>query len=279
MRISVKLQPQHASWEQLRQMWMAAEATPEVDAAWLFDHFYPINGADPAGPCFEGWTAAACLAAQTERLRFGLLVSGVTYRHPAVLANMCATLDVASGGRLEIGLGAAWNADEHTAYGIPFPTVGRRMDMLEEACEVIHLLLTESRADFAGSCYRLTDARCEPKPLQSPRPPFVLGGQGERRTLRIAARWADQWNFPGREPDVLAAKLEVLRQHCADVGRDPAAIEVSVHLFDPTVAPDAAAQARRLVAAGADHLVLYFQTCFEPGVLRDVSAAVADAVA
>lgn len=279
MRISVKLQPQQTSWEDLRAMWMAAEATPEVDAAWLFDHFYPINGADPSGPCFEGWTALAFLAAQTSRLRFGLIVSGVTYRHPAVLANMCATLDVASGGRLEIGLGAAWNADEHAAYGIDFPPVGQRMDMLEEACEVLHLLLTERTATFAGRCYQLTDAHCEPKPVQSPRPPLVLGGQGERRMLRIAALWADQWNFPGRTPEALAEKLEVLQRHCAAVGRDPADIEVSVHLFDPVDPVEAAREGSRLRAAGADHLVLYFQRCFDPAVLRDVSRAVADAVA
>lgn len=279
MRISVKLQPQHCEWDTLQRMWMAAEETPEVDAAWLFDHFYPINGADVAGPCFEGWTALACLAARTERLRFGLIVSGVTYRHPAVLANMCATLDVATGGRLEIGLGAAWNEDEHRAYGIDFPPVGQRMDMLDEACEVIHLLLTQPVASFEGKEYRLVDARCEPKPVQSPRPPFVLGGQGEKRMLRIAAKWADQWNFPGRTPEDLARKLEVLHGHCDAVGRPREAIEVSVHLFDPSDPATAAGEARALAAAGADHIVLYFQTHFDTALLRTVAAAVADAVA
>ncbi len=279
MRISVKLQPQHCEWDTLRRMWMAAEETPEVDAAWLFDHFYPINGADVAGPCFEGWTALACLAAQTERLRFGLIVSGVTYRHPAVLANMCATLDVATGGRLEIGLGAAWNEDEHRAYGIDFPPVGQRMDMLDEACEVLDLLLTQPLASFEGKEYRLVDARCEPKPVQSPRPPFVLGGQGERRMLHIAAKWADQWNFPGRTPEDLAHKLEVLYGHCDAVGRPPEAIEVSVHLFDPSDPGPAAREARALAAAGADHIVLYFQTHFDPALLRTVAASVADAIA
>jgi F420-dependent oxidoreductase-like protein len=279
MRVSVKLQPQLASWQELRAMWLAAEATPEVDAAWLFDHFTPINGGDVAGPCFEGWTAVGYLAAQTERLRFGLIVSGVTYRHPAVLANMCATLDVASGGRLEIGLGAAWNEQEHAAYGIPFPPVGRRMDALEEALEVIDGLLTRPTTTFHGTWFHLEGARCEPKPLQAPRPPFVIGGQGERRMLRIVARWADQWNYPGTTAAGLAEKLQVLHLRCAEIGRDPADIEVSVHLFDPSVPAAAAAQARSLVAAGADHIILYFQTIFDPRTLTGVARAVADAVA
>jgi len=278
MRISVKLQPQHTTWPVLREMWLTAEATPEVDAAWLFDHFYPINGADETGPCFEGWTALTYLAALTERLRFGLMVTGITYRHPAVLANVCATLDVASSGRLEIGLGAAWNAHEHAAYGIAFPSVGRRMDALEEACEVIHLLLTEPKSNFEGRYYQLTDAYCEPKPVQRPRPPFLLGGQGEQRMLRIVARWADQWNYPGTTAEGLRHKLEVLHDRCAEIGRDPAEIEVSMHLFDPSDPAAAALEAKQLVAAGADHLVLYFQTIFEPETLRTVSAAVADAV-
>jgi F420-dependent oxidoreductase-like protein len=277
VRVSVKLQPQLTTWDVLQELWLTAEATPEVDAAWLFDHFYPINGGDQSGPCFEGWMALSYLAALTERLRFGLIVSGITYRHPAVLANMCATLDVASGGRLEIGLGAAWNEDEHRAYGIPFPPVGKRMDALDEACEVIHLLLTEPRSTFAGKHYQLTDAYCEPKPIQRPRPPLVLGGQGELRMLRIVAKWADQWNYPGTDADGLRHKLEVLHRHCAEVGRDPSEIEVSMHLFDPKDPAAAAELGKELQAAGADHLILYFQTIFDPEILRTVSEAVADA--
>lgn len=278
MRISFKVQPQHTDWASIATMFRAGEEIPELDAGWLFDHFYPINSDDPHGPCFEGWTALAFLAGATERLRLGVMVSGNTYRHPAVLANMCATLDVASGGRLEIGIGGAWNEEEHRAYGIAFPPVAERLDALEEACEVLHLLLTERSATYSGRFYRLQDAYCEPKPVQAPRPPLVIGGQGERRTLRIAARWADQWNYPGDTADGLRQKLEVLHGHCQAVGRDPAQIEVSMHLFRPTDPVEAARQARERAAAGAGHLILYFEPPFDPATLRHVAAAVADAV-
>ena len=278
MRLSIKLQPQDVTWSQLQQAWDVAESLPEIDAAWLFDHFYPINVPDHTGPCFEGWTALAFLAGRTERVRLGLVVTGITYRHPAVLANMCATIDQASNGRLEIGLGAAWNEEEHAAYGIAFPPVGVRMDMLGEACTVIDSLLTQETTTFAGTHYQLTDARCEPKGVQAPRPPFVLGGQGERRMLRIVAQWADQWNYPGDTADGLRQKYEVLQGHCAAVGRDSSEIEVSMHLFNPTDPAESAARARELVAAGCDHLILYVQKEFDPTVVRDVARAVADAV-
>jgi alkanesulfonate monooxygenase SsuD/methylene tetrahydromethanopterin reductase-like flavin-dependent oxidoreductase (luciferase family) len=160
VRLSMKVQPQDVTWPELERAWLLAESMPEIDAAWLFDHFYPINVPDRNGPCFEGWTALAYLAALTRRLRLGLIVSGVTYRHPAVLANMCATLDQASRGRLEIGLGAAWNEEEHAAYGIGFPAVGERMDRLDEACAVMHGLLTQETTTFDGAHYRLDQARC-----------------------------------------------------------------------------------------------------------------------
>ncbi len=278
MRLSLKLQPQNATWETLERAWLTAEELPEIDAAWLFDHFYPINVVDRSGPCYEGWTAISYLAGITERVRLGLIVSGITYRHPAVLANMCATIDQASRGRLEIGLGAGWNEEEHSAYGIQFPPVGVRMDMLDEALAVIDALLTQSVANFAGDHFSLTDARCEPKPVQRPRPPFVLGGQGEKRMLRIVARWADQWNFPGRTPEDLKQKLDVLLGHCAAIGRDPAEIEVSTHIFDPTHPGDAARQARELVAAGCNHVMLYMQTDMRRETIRSVAKSVADAI-
>lgn len=278
MRLSVKLQPQYVSWEDLERAWMVAEELPEVDGAWLFDHFYPINADDHTGPCFEGWSALSFLAGRTERIRLGLIVTGVTYRHPAVLANMCATIDQASRGRLEIGMGAAWNEEEHAAYGIAFPPIGKRMDMLDEALEVMHLLLTTEVASFAGDNYQLTDARCEPKAVQRPRPPFVLGGQGEKRMLPIVAKWADQWNYPGTTADGLQQKLEVLRGCCAEIDRNPAEIEVSMHLFNPTDPAAAAKDARALVAAGCDHVMLYMQREFNPDTVRAVVRAVADAI-
>ncbi len=278
MRLSVKLQPQDVSWADLERAWLAAEELPEVDAAYLFDHFYPINVEDRSGPCFEGWSALSFLAGRTERLRLGLVVTGVTYRHPAVLANMCATIDQASRGRLEIGLGASWNEEEHAAYGIEFPPVGVRMDKLDEALGVIDALLTQQLASFSGKHYTLSDARCEPKPVQSPRPPFILGGQGEKRMLPIVAKWADHWNYPGTTADGLRHKLEVLHACCAEIGRDPAEIEVSMHLFNPTDPVVAAAEARELVAAGCQHVMLYMQRDFAPTTIRDVARAVGDSI-
>lgn len=278
MRITFKTQPQDTEWAPIEAIWRAADDIPELDGGWLFDHFYPIMTDRPDGPCFEGWTALAYLAGITNRLRLGLMVSGNTYRHPALLAKMCATIDVVSKGRLEIGLGAAWNEDEHKAYGMEFPPLGKRMDALDEACQVIDSLLTKPVSDFQGEYYQLTNAFCEPKPVQQPRPPLVIGGGGEKRTLRIVAKYADHWNFPGRTGDELKAKLAVLHEHCAVVGRNPADIEVSVHLFEPLEPVSAAATARELVDAGADHLILYLKAPYDVARLRSVAAAVADAV-
>ena len=233
MKISFKTQPQLGEWSQLEAIWRAADEMPEIGAGWLFDHFYPIFSERPDGPCYEGWTALSYLAAATSRLRFGLIVSANPYRHPALLAKICGTLDEMSGGRLEIGLGAGWNQEEVDAYGLPFPSVGQRMDALEEACQVIDSLLTQPVTNFQGVHYQLTNAYREPKGRQSPRPPIMIGGAGEKRTLRIVAKYADHWNFPGKTGDELRPKLEVLHRHCADVGRDPSTIEGSVYLFPP----------------------------------------------
>ncbi len=279
MKITFKTMPQHSEWAPIEELWRAADEMPEVTGGWLFDHFYPINSDDPTGPCFEGWTALAYLAGITSRLRLGLMVSGNTYRHPALLANICATLDVVSRGRLEIGLGAAWNEAEHTAYGIEFPRTGVRMDMLDEACQVLDALLTQRVSNFNGTHYRLTDAYCEPKPVQQPRPPLVIGGGGEQRTLRIVAKYADHWNFPGRTGAELTAKREVLLQRCAEVGRDPKEIEISVHLFEPLEPAASAASAKDLAAAGCDHVILYMNAPFDPDRLQTVAAAVQDACA
>lgn len=277
--ISFKTQPQSTAFPPLLAVWETADDLEELSGGWLFDHFLPINTEDVHGPCFEGWTALAFLAGRTRRLRLGLMVSSITYRHPALIANMAATLDVASGGRLDLGLGAGWFETEHRAYGLDFPPVGERLGALDEACEVIHRLLTEPVVTHQGRFYTLQEARCEPKPLQQPRVPLVVGGGGERRTLRTVARWADHWNFPGREPDELRRKLEILAGHCAVVGRDPAEIHTSVHLFLDGTMTDLAARSRALVAAGADELILYLHPPFDAAGLRDQAREVADAVA
>lgn len=188
------------------------------DGVWAADHFMP-NSPDVSGPVAECWTTLAALAAAVPRIRLGALVAGNTYRHPAVLAKMAATIDQIAGGRLVLGIGAGWQENEHAAYGIDFFTVKERLARLEEACQVIKALTTQERATFQGRYYTLADAPLEPKPAQQPLP-LLVGGGGEKVTLRIAARYADEWNTWGT-PDVLRHKMAVLDQHCADVGRDP----------------------------------------------------------
>jgi len=190
------------------------------DSFWVMDHFHQIRyvGA-PDEPMLEGWTTLAALSGKTSRIKLGTLVTGNTYRHPSVLAKIGATLDVMSKGRLFMGIGAAWNEEEATAYGIPFPSTRERLQRLEEAVQVIKKMWTEDRADFDGKYYTLRDAYCNPKPVQKPHPPIMVGGSGERQTLRIVARYADACNLFG-SVQTIDQKLRVLRQHCKRVGRN-----------------------------------------------------------
>ena len=203
------------------------------DGVWFSDHFMPFQGSVD-GPIHECWTVLAGLAAAVPRVRIGSIVTGNTYRHPAVLAKQAATVDHISGGRCVLGIGAGWQENEHLAYGIDYPSVKGRLDRLDEACEVITSLLRTERTTFAGEHYRLQDAPLAPKPV-NPRLPLLVGGGGERRTLRIAARYADEWNIWGT-PELLAQKGAVLDRHCETIGRDPAEITRSaialLHLSD-----------------------------------------------
>ena len=229
MRFAIKTSPQHTTWKDIVDVWTAADEMDFWDSAWLFDHFYPIFS-DSTGPCLEGWTALAGLAQATNRMRVGVLVTGNVYRHPAVLANMVATVDIIAEGRLDLGMGAGWNEEECSAYGIDLPPWGERFDRFDEALEMLVGLLSQETTTFNGRHYTLTDARCEPKAVQHPHPPICIGGSGEKRTLRSVARFAQHWNHPGGTPADIAQKLEVLKGHCADIGRDPSEILVSTHL-------------------------------------------------
>jgi len=218
-------------WIGTEQPWAEVAETARVadasgwDGIYVADHFMPNEEPPALGPRLEAWTAISAIAALTERARLGVLVSGNTYRHPAILANMAATTDRISNGRLVLGLGAGWQVNEHDAYGIELYEVPERLARLDEACQVIRLLLTEERSNFEGRYYRLADAPCEPKPVQSPLP-LLVGGSGERVSMRIAARRADIWNSWGT-PEVIAHKTDVLEAHCEAVGRDPAEVERS----------------------------------------------------
>jgi F420-dependent oxidoreductase-like protein len=223
----------------------------------------------------EAWVTTTGLAQATERIRVGVMVTGNVYRHPAVLANMAASLDIVSDGRLEFGFGAGWNQQECDAYGIALPPLKERFDRFDEALEVIHLLLTEETSNFDGKYYTLTEARNEPKPVQRPRPPFVIGGLGEKRTLRSVAKWGDHWNFPGGGVQVFNEKKEVLAKHCADIGRDVAEITTSTHLR-MTDASDFGAlvdEAGALGEAGLDLGVVYVPPPHTPAVLEPLAKA------
>jgi F420-dependent oxidoreductase-like protein len=273
MRFAFKTAPQHTTWAAMLDVWRAADDIEVFESGWTFDHFYPIYS-DSAGPCLEGWVTLTALAQATKRLRLGTLVTGIHYRHPAVLANMAATLDIVSGGRLELGIGAGWNEEESGAYGIPLGTPRERSDRFEEACEVIiGLLSQEETSSFTGSFYELASARCNPKPVQQPHPPICIGGNGERRTLRTAARFAQHWNFVGGTVEEFAHKRDVLHQHCADLGRDPAEILLSSHLrFDGDPAATAAAAAA-LAEAGAGLAIVQLRPPHTPDVLEPLAEA------
>ena len=200
------------------------------DHCWAFDHFAPVFS-DLQGDVFEGWSMLAGMAALTTRTRIGLMVTGNTYRHPGVLAKMAVTVDHLSGGRLEFGLGAAWAEDEHTMFGLEFGSVGERIARLKEALLILRSLWTEEQTTFEGRYYHLQNAVSNPKPVQKPFPPIWVGGGGERKTLRVVAELADVWNLVGGAPDDAARKSEILNQHCADSGRDPADIRRSMQVF------------------------------------------------
>jgi F420-dependent oxidoreductase-like protein len=279
MRFAFKTSPQNTTWADMLRFWREGDSIELFESAWLFDHFYPI--AQPGrptaddGPCLEGWTTLAALADATTRLRLGTLVTGVPYRHPAVLANMAATVDIISGGRLELGLGAGWNQLEAGAYGIELGTPRERSDRFEEACEVIISLLSRPSTDFAGKYFQLEQAHCEPKSVQRPHPPIVIGGNGEARTLRTAARFAGHWNYIGLPPAGFARKRDILWEHCRAIGRDPREITLSSQVWLASgSAADLDSVARTvdaLVGEGVDLMIVYMLPPLDPGVLEPLA--------
>jgi F420-dependent oxidoreductase-like protein len=278
MRFGFKTAPQHTNWSDILAVWQAADDIDLYESGWTFDHFYPIFS-DSTGPCLEGWTLTTALAQATTRLRLGLLVTGNVYRHPAVLANMAATTDIVSNGRLELGIGAGWNQEECDAYGIELPPLRERFDRFDEALEVIVGLLTNETTTFEGRYYQLRDARCEPKPVQRPHPPILIGGSGPKRTLRAAARWAQHWNHAGAPVEQWKRSRDILHEHCAAIGRDPSEIMTSTHLRlgadgDPAPLVDLAAE---FAEAGLDLGVVYFPPPHRPEPLVTVAEALRDA--
>lgn len=273
-RHAIKTPPHHATWSEFLDVWKAADQLEVFESAWNWDHFYPL--AEPFdGPNLEGWTMLGALAQATTRLRIGAMVNGMHHRHPAVTANMAATLDHISDGRFELGMGAGWNFQESDAYGMPLGTLRERSDRFEEGMEVIVSLLGNRETNFSGSYYELTQAWCEPKPVQA-KLPIVIGGKGRVRTLRTVARFADQWDMTFPEDPAAWLELDgVLRAHCERVGRDQSEIARSIHLgFDPDSDPVALNdQAASFFDAGVDIVVRSMRGAMDASSLAPLAAA------
>ena len=269
--------PSQVDYHDVLRVWREADTIPRIEHAWLFDHLMPIGG-DLSGPTFEGWTLLSALAAQTERLRLGLLVTSNRFRPPAMLAKIAATVDVVSGGRLEFGIGAGSRPGhpvarrEYEAHGLPFHDAAHAVGSLAEACMVIRRLWTEAEPfDFDGTYLDLTGAFCNPKPVQRPHPPILIGGRSNA-TLRVVAEHADLWNIPGGDIDDAVRRSALLDRFCAEIGRDPASITRSIVLpvsYDhPNNTRDAITEA---TDAGFRHIVLALPAPYPENVARWVA--------
>jgi F420-dependent oxidoreductase-like protein len=288
---------QDVTYPDILKIWKEAEALG-FDSAWDFDHFAPIRG-DINNPCLEGWTLLSALATQTSTLRIGTLVTGNTYRNPALLAKMATTVDQISGGRVYLGIGAGWFEAEHQAYGFPFYTAKERAERLGEALEVITKLWTADHPSFTGKYYLLDKAPFNPMPVQKPHPPIVIGGQGKKWIMPLVAKYADGWNVPiGVSPQGIKKRLEIVHGECQRIGRTPCDPEVSVLLVlysisDVPLAGPATRLGARVIAgkgvsramlagspkeitdqirsyvdAGVSHVIVHLEPPYDPQLLR-----------
>lgn len=224
---------QNLPWEEHRDRWKYFESLG-FPSLWDCDHYFQPSR--PTGPYFEGWTLLAALAAETSMARLGVLVTSNTFRHPALVAKMAATVDHISGGRLEVGIGAGWYVPEHDKFGIPFPEPPELVARYREAVAIIDTMLREEVTSFHGSFYQLADAPARPLPVQRPRPPLTLGAHGPKM-LRIVAEYADRWNSHG-SPEEITRRNAILDQHCMEIGRDPASIIRSIYVWAARVSTD-----------------------------------------
>jgi alkanesulfonate monooxygenase SsuD/methylene tetrahydromethanopterin reductase-like flavin-dependent oxidoreductase (luciferase family) len=269
--------PMNVGYQDILRVWREADTIPEIEHAWLFDHLMPIGG-DPNGPAYEGWTLLSALAAQTRRLRLGLLVTSNRFRPPAMLAKIATTVDIVSGGRLDFGIGVGSRPDhplagrEYAAHGLPFHDPAHAVGSLAEALTVIRRLWTETEPfDFHGSYVDLTGAFGNPRPVQRPHPPIMIGGRSAP-TLRVVAEHADLWNHPGGDLTDAVGRSALLDRYCAEIGRDPASITRSIHLpvsYDqPGTTRDAIGVS---IDAGFRHLVLSLPAPYPENVARWVT--------
>ncbi|MGZ8631194.1 MAG: TIGR03560 family F420-dependent LLM class oxidoreductase [Actinomycetota bacterium] len=254
MRFGLDISQHQLTWDEILARARLAEDAG-LDGIWVFDHFKALY-ADPKGPSLEAWTLLAGLARETSRVRLGTLVTGMTHRHPAVLAAEVVTVDHLSGGRVECAIGAAWNESEHRELGIPFPPRGERMDRLEEGVEVLRLLFTADEATFEGRHFRLEGATYNPKPVQQPHPPIWIGGQGRRRTLPIVGRHADVWHGWAADAAELAEITAIIDRSAEEAGRDPASILRASSLSISESWDDVKAAYEWMTAGGVGYLVI-----------------------
>ncbi len=272
MKFGIHTGPQNCTYDDLRRAWRIADDSGfEWVSVW--DHFYPAL-TDPKGTCFEAVSIMTALAAETRRVRVGCLVFCAAYRSPAVLANAAVTIDHVSGGRLELGLGCGWSQAEFEAYGIPFLPIKDRLDQLEEMAQIVRSLFENEQTTFHGKHFQVTDAYCFPKPLQG-RPRIWLGGGGEKRFLRMVARYADAWNVPFIGPDVYAEKNRILDDWCAREHRDPKSVLRTVNLGLAMSRDEAAARKKR---AGLEQQFGAFLPMVEPGMLVGTPEQVIDRI-
>ncbi|NBE96990.1 LLM class flavin-dependent oxidoreductase [Nonomuraea sp. KC401] len=276
-RFGLMTAPAQVDYPVILRVWREADEIPEIEHAWLFDHLLPIFG-DPGGTIYEGWTLLSALAAQTRRLRLGVMVTSNRIRPPALLAKIATTVDVISGGRLDFGIGVgsrpSWPLAhrEYEAHGLPFHDTAHAVGSLAEACTVIRRVWTEKEPfDFHGTYVQVTGAYGNPKPVQRPHPPILIGGRSSA-TLRVVAQHADLWNIPGGDIKDVVSRSDLLDRYCGEIGRDPASITRSIHLpvsYDqPDLTRDSIAEA---IDAGFTHIVLGLMPPYPAGVARWVA--------
>lgn len=256
----------------MAEVWQRADDLGVFESGWTFDHLYPLFG-DSTEDCLEGWITLTALLHETSRLRGGVLVTGMVYRHPGVLANMATTLDITSGGRLELGIGAGWNEEECDAYGIELGTMRERFDRFEEGLHVLSSLFTNERTTFAGRYYQLNEAMNNPKPLQSPLP-ICIGGRGRKRTLPLTAKFAHHWNYSGSDPIEFGELRQVLAGLCADYGRSIDELTCSALVRYDGDDDVFRAEVARLGDVGAGLVIVSLPKSAPPTVINDVAAAI-----
>ena len=271
MRYAISTSPQRCTWDWLLEVWKRADDIDIFESGWTFDHFYPLFG-DSTEECLEGWITLTALLQETSRIRGGVLVTGMLYRHPAVLANMASTLDITSRGRLELGIGAGWNEEESEAYGFDLGTMEERFDRFEEGLEVIKLLLTQERSDFDGDWYTLTDAMNNPKGPQNPLP-ICIGGAGLQRTIPAVAKYAHHWNYGSQTMSLqdFQMRYKVFLRACDDVGRDPAEITISTILRYSGDISETIQQAQEFHDAGVHLGIVSIPKTEDPSIVEKIA--------